>query len=174
MLLPAVALADSPAGLLALQLDKYQLWQPGWDEHFGLGEDFIFANATLYWMTRSAGSSMRVYSASRDPEAMPASAVPAGVSVFGSGDFTSAQVAARENNLIAWYAHSTRGHVAALDAPVEFVADPTDFIDRTGEPMTNTHTIVLLGGSGLGPWAWGGVTPILNARGLVRSPRNGQ
>jgi len=102
MLLPAVALADSPADLLALQLDKYRLWQPGWDEHFGLGEDFVFANATLYWMTRSAGSSMRVYSANRDPEAMPASAVPTGVSVFGSGDFASAQVAARENNLIAW------------------------------------------------------------------------
>jgi pimeloyl-ACP methyl ester carboxylesterase len=32
--------------------------------------------------------------------------------------------------------------------------------------MTNAHTIVLLGGSGLGPWAWGRVTPILNARGF--------
>ncbi len=33
--------------------------------------------------------------------------------------------------------------------------------------MTNAHTIVLLGGSGLGPWAWQRVTPILNAGGLV-------
>jgi pimeloyl-ACP methyl ester carboxylesterase len=29
--------------------------------------------------------------------------------------------------------------------------------------MTNAHTVVLLGGSGLGPWAWQRVTPILNA-----------
>lgn len=129
----AVALADSPAGLLAWQLDKYQLWQPALDQHFGLGEDFIFANATLYWMTRSVGSSMRIYSANRDTEAIAASTVPTGVSVFGSGDFASAQVAARENNLIAWYEHSAGGHVATLDAPVELVADLTDFIDRTGQ-----------------------------------------
>lgn len=30
--------------------------------------------------------------------------------------------------------------------------------------MTNARTIVLLGGSGLGPWVWERVTPILNAR----------
>jgi epoxide hydrolase len=129
----AVALADSPAGLLAWQLDKYQLWQPSLGEHYGLGEDFIFANATLYWMTRSVGSSMRIYSANRDIGAATASHVPTGVSVLGSGDFASAQVAARENNLVAWYEHSTGGHVAALDAPVEFVADLTDFIHRTRE-----------------------------------------
>jgi hypothetical protein len=129
----AVALADSPAGLLAWQLDKYQLWQPTLGEHFGLGEDFIFANATLYWMTRSAGSSMRIYSANRNVEGAAESHVPTGVSVFGSGDFASAAVAARENNLVAWYEHATGGHVAALDAPAEFVEDLTDFVHRTGE-----------------------------------------
>lgn len=129
----AVALADSPTGLLAWQLDKYQLWQSPLGEHFGLGEDFIFANATLYWMTRCAGSSMRIYSANRGTEGATGSAVPAGVSVFGNGDFASATVAARENRLVAWYEHSAGGHVAALDAPAEFVADLTDFIHRTGE-----------------------------------------
>lgn len=33
--------------------------------------------------------------------------------------------------------------------------------------MANTHTIVLLGGSGLGPWAWERVTPILNTDGFL-------
>lgn len=32
--------------------------------------------------------------------------------------------------------------------------------------MTNPPTIILLGGSGLGPWAWERVAPLLNARGL--------
>lgn len=32
--------------------------------------------------------------------------------------------------------------------------------------MTSPTTIVLLGGSGLGPWTWERVTPILDARGL--------
>lgn len=32
--------------------------------------------------------------------------------------------------------------------------------------MTNSPSIVLLGGSGLGPWAWERVTPILRASGF--------
>ncbi|MER7004881.1 alpha/beta fold hydrolase [Dactylosporangium sp. NPDC000555] len=128
----AFALADSPTGLLAWQLDKYQLWQSALGEHFGLGSDFIFANATLYWLTRSVGSSMRIYAANRDVQHAAASRVPTAVSVFGNGDFASSDVASRENNLVAWYEHTTGGHVAALDAPTEFVADLTDFIHRTG------------------------------------------
>lgn len=128
----AVALTDSPAGLLTWQLDKYQLWQPKLGPEFGLGQDFIFANATLYWATNSIGSSLRIYAANRDAVTSPSSPVPTGVSVFGSGDFASAQVAQRENNLVAWYEHPTGGHVAALDAPADFVADLTDFIHRMG------------------------------------------
>ena len=128
----AFALAASPAGLLAWQLDKYQLWQGALGGHFGLGADFIFANATLYWLTRSIGTSMRVYSANRDTPGAPASRVPTGVSVFGTGDFGSNAVAARENTLVAWYEHDSGGHVGALDAPREFVADLTDLIHRTG------------------------------------------
>ncbi len=51
------------------------------------------------------------------------SPVPTGVSVSGSGDFASRGSAERDNNLIDWYEHRTGGHVAALDAPTEFVAD---------------------------------------------------
>jgi epoxide hydrolase len=129
----AFALADSPAGLLAWQLDKYQIWQAALGENFNLGIDFILANATLYWLTGSIGTSMRMYSANRDVPVSDRSAVPTGVSVFGTGDFASRTVAARENNLVAFYEHPTGGHVAALDAPAEFVADLTDLIDRTGE-----------------------------------------
>jgi pimeloyl-ACP methyl ester carboxylesterase len=127
----AVALADSPAGLFAWQLDKYDLWQSDLGDDFGLGEDFIYANATLYWMTRSAGTSMRIYSADPSPARGAGSVVPTGVSVFGRGDFASAAVAARDNNLLAFYEHEVGGHVAALDAPNEFVTDLTDFLRRT-------------------------------------------
>jgi pimeloyl-ACP methyl ester carboxylesterase len=128
----AVALADSPAGLLTWQLDKYQLWQSALGADFGLGEDFILANATLYWATNSIGGSLRIYAANRDTVTTPSAGVPTGVSVFGSGDFASAGVAGQENNLVAWYEHPTGGHVAALDAPDEFVADLTDFLSRLG------------------------------------------
>ncbi len=101
-------------------------------EAFGLGEDFIFANATFYWATNSVGSSMRIYAAHHDCVDPVVSEVPTAVSVFGSGDFASTGVAERENNLIAWYEHTTGGHVASLDAPTDFVADLTDFTTRIG------------------------------------------
>lgn len=128
----AFALSDSPVGLLAWQLDKYQLWQGELGDDFGLGTDFILANATLYWLTASAGSSMRIYSTDAPDLDAAAAGVPTGVSVFGSGDFAARSVSARENNLVAWYSHDGGGHVASLDAAVELIADLTDFINRVG------------------------------------------
>lgn len=57
----AFALADSPVGLLAWQLDKYGLWQGTLGGDFGIGDDFIFANATLYSLTNGVATSMRLY-----------------------------------------------------------------------------------------------------------------
>lgn len=128
----AFALSDSPVGLLAWQLDKYQLWQGELGDDFGLGTDFILANATLYWLTASAGSSMRIYSMDASDLDAVAAGVPTGVSVFGSGDFAARSVSARENNLIAWYSHDTGGHVASLDSAVELITDLTDFINCVG------------------------------------------
>lgn len=126
------ALSDSPVGLLAWQLDKYELWQGALGDDFGLGTDFILANATLYWLTGSAGSSMRIYSMDSGDFDAVAAGVPTGVSVFGSGDFAARAVSARENNLVAWYSHDTGGHVASLDSTAEFITDLTDFINRVG------------------------------------------
>jgi pimeloyl-ACP methyl ester carboxylesterase len=128
----AFALCDSPVGLLAWQLDKYQLWQGGLGDDFGLGTDFVLANATLYWLTGSAGSSMRIYSMDTCDVDARASGVPTAVSVFGRGDFASRTVSGRDNNLVAWYPHDTGGHVAALDSTDEFIADLTDFVNRIG------------------------------------------
>lgn len=128
----AFALSDSPVGLLAWQLDKYQLWQGGLGDDFGLGTDFILANATLYWLTGSAGSSMRIYSMGASDLGAAATCVPTGVSVFGAGDFAARAVAARENNLVAWYTHDTGGHVASLDSTAEFITDLADFINLVG------------------------------------------
>ncbi len=128
----AFALSDSPVGLLAWQLDKYQLWQGELGEDFGLGTDFILANATLYWLTASMGSSMRIYSMDAPDLDAAAAAVPTAVSVFGHGDFAARSVSARDNDLLAWYPHDGGGHVASLDSPAEFVGDLTDFINRIG------------------------------------------
>jgi pimeloyl-ACP methyl ester carboxylesterase len=128
----AFALSDSPVGLLAWQLDKYHLWQSDLGDDFGLGTDFILANATLYWLTASAGSSMRIYSMDAPDLDAKAIGVPTAVSVFGHGDFAARPVSARENNLVAWYPHDGGGHVASLDSPAELIDDLTDFINRVG------------------------------------------
>lgn len=128
----AYALSDSPVGLLTWQLDKYQLWQGDLGDDFGLGTDFILANATLYWLTGSAGSSMRIYSMDSAEVDAIAGGVPTAVSVFGSGDFAGRAVSARENNLVGWYSHDGGGHVASLDSAAEFITDLDDFINRVG------------------------------------------
>ena len=126
----AIGMGDSPAGLLSWQLDKFRLWQASLGSDYGLGEDFIFANATYYWVTGSIGSSMHIYADNRAAPSDRKSYVPTGVSVFGTGDFASRRVAARDNNLVAWYEHSNGGHVASLDSATDFVTDLSDFINR--------------------------------------------
>lgn len=129
----AIGLSDSPVGMLAWQLDKYKVWQDGLGPDFGLGLDFIFGNATFYWMTNSIYSSLLTYAVNRDEEISPPSIVPTAVSVFGKADFSSKDVSERNNNIVAWYEHANGGHVASLDAPSEFVSDLADFIVRIGE-----------------------------------------
>ncbi|GMA25613.1 hypothetical protein GCM10025864_33720 [Luteimicrobium album] len=128
----AFALADSPVGLLAWQLDKYSLWQGTLGGDFGIGDDFIFANATLYSLTNSVATSMRLYATTRS--AMPPTFSPTAtaVSKFGLADFASRTVSERHNNLVAWYEHDTGGHMAALDAPTELVNDLSDFMQQIG------------------------------------------
>ena len=128
----AFSLADSPVGLLAWQLDKYSLWQATLGADFGLGADFIFANATLYQVTNSTATSMRLYATSQPMPPPIFSAVPTAVSVFGRADFASRPVSQRHNNLVGWYEHDTGGHVAALDSPAELINDLTDFMQQIG------------------------------------------
>ena len=129
----AVGLEDSPAGMLAWHLDKFELWQSRLGADFGLGPDFILANATLYWATRATSDSMRIYRDNREIPSAPRASAPTGVSVFGTGDFACRHVSAEMNNLVAWYEHAVGGHVASLDAPESFVADLGDFIDLMEE-----------------------------------------
>lgn len=128
----AFALSDSPVGLLAWQLDKYSLWQSTLGTDFGIGDDFIFANATLYWLTNSAATSMRLYATSQPTSPPVFSPVPTAVSKFGMADFASRTVSQRHNNLIGWYEHDKGGHMAALDAPSELANDLSDFMQLIG------------------------------------------
>ncbi|MFE7719902.1 epoxide hydrolase family protein [Nocardia rhizosphaerihabitans] len=123
----AYALADSPIGLL------------GWNSQlFGesLGAQFIVANVALYWLTGTAGSSLRFYYEDAHGTEHPAepTVVPTGLAMF-AGDFQSIRRFAERDhsNIVSWNSYDTAaasggandaaGHYAAHEAPEVLVGD---------------------------------------------------
>jgi pimeloyl-ACP methyl ester carboxylesterase len=82
----AVGLADSPAGLAAWIVEKLRAWSDcDGDVERSFTKDEILANVTLYWLTETIGSSMRMYRANAAiPPAQHARRVevPSGFSLF--------------------------------------------------------------------------------------------
>jgi pimeloyl-ACP methyl ester carboxylesterase len=117
----AHALADSPAGLL------------GWNAQLfgdGIDDDFILTNIAIYWLTNTAGSSIRFYyedakaRASSDP-----TSVPIGLASF-AGDFKSIRRFAERDykNIVQWHTHDEPGgHYAAHLAPDVMAKDIRGF-----------------------------------------------
>lgn len=103
----AHALADSPTGLL------------GWNAQLfgdGVDDDFILTNVSLYWLTNTAGSSIRFYyeDAKTTPVGEPTT-VPIGLAAF-EGDFKSIRRFAERDhkNIVQWHTYSEPGgHYAA-------------------------------------------------------------
>lgn len=83
----AYGLTDSPAGLAAWLLEKYRTWSDcGGDVESRFGRDWLLTSITLYWLTATIPSSMRLYfERRRDPEPFAAGEripAPAGVTFF--------------------------------------------------------------------------------------------
>jgi pimeloyl-ACP methyl ester carboxylesterase len=82
----AFGLTDSPAGLAAWIVEKLRAWSDcGGDIERSFTKDEILTNVTLYWLTRTIGSSMRMYHANAAiPPAQHARRVevPSGFSLF--------------------------------------------------------------------------------------------
>ncbi|MHA6694940.1 epoxide hydrolase family protein [Homoserinimonas sp. A520] len=58
----AFGLSDSPVGLLAWILEKYRTWSDrSSGQAFGLTDDFLLTQASLYWFTNTIGTSFRPY-----------------------------------------------------------------------------------------------------------------
>jgi epoxide hydrolase len=131
----AFALADSAAGLLA--------WN---GQLFGesLDPEFIVANVAVYWLTGTAGSSIRFYyeDAHGEQPSGPTT-VPTGLAMF-AGDFQSIRKFADRDhaNIVSWHSYGTRapagtqtdaaGHYAAHEATGVLVADIREFFASLG------------------------------------------
>ncbi|WP_144124227.1 epoxide hydrolase family protein [Catellatospora sichuanensis] len=124
----AHALADSPAGLLGWNLQLMD------DEAMGgrrLDDDFVVTNAAIYWLTNTAGSSIRFYHEDANAAHAPAepSTFPLGVAGFG-GDFTGVRrFADRDHkNITQWHLYDAPGgHYAAHLEPELVTSDIRGF-----------------------------------------------
>lgn len=125
----AAALNDSPAGLAAWIVEKLQSWSDGGVERYT--RDEILTNITIYWLTGTIGSSMRMYNAN---SAIPAGQltrrveVPSGFSVF-RGDVVRPPRAwlERTANAVRVTEPDRGGHFAAFEEPELYAQELRDF-----------------------------------------------
>ena len=116
----AHALADSPAGLLAWNAQLF-------DEN--LDDEFILANVTLYWLTGTAGTSIRHYYEDKreavDIQAGPTT-VPIGLAAAADGDFQSIRRFAERDHarITSWNKlPGVTGHYSAHTSPDQLASD---------------------------------------------------
>merc|ERR1719188_522284 len=132
----AYGLNDSPVGLLAWLLEKFQSWSDagsGPPEASGLRMDQILTNVMVYWVTQSIGSSFRLYyeSLGHHPASRGQTCTPNGYVAVPTGVLWAKRevikpprhIVAAAYNLKHWSVQAQGGHFFALEQPKTFVAD---------------------------------------------------
>jgi pimeloyl-ACP methyl ester carboxylesterase len=128
-----VSLNDSPAGLLAWIVEKFHAWSDcdGHPEN-AFTRDQLLTNVTIYWVTRTITSSVRLYREARladldngTPERVT---VPTGIARYPKEviRFPRPWVEARYN-VTHWAELPRGGHFAAMEQPELFAADVATF-----------------------------------------------
>jgi epoxide hydrolase len=134
----AYGLTDSPVGQLAWVVEKFFAWSDAAAApEEALSRDQILTNATISWLTATAGSSAGYYyeiadilpTAATPPPPAPPLAAPLGVAVY-PGDLAlpiRRFAAAHFPNIVDWREHDRGGHFAAMEQPALFVDDLREF-----------------------------------------------
>ncbi len=122
-------LDDSPAGLAAWIVEKFQEWADN-DGNIeqSLTKDQMLTNVMVYWVTRTGASSARLYwERDQAPETMVPQAyvtVPTGVANFpGELIRTKRSHAERYFNIVHWTELPHGGHFASMEVPQILVED---------------------------------------------------
>jgi pimeloyl-ACP methyl ester carboxylesterase len=125
----AYALTDSPAGQLAWIIEKFKEWTHPVETLPDqiIDRDHLLTNATIYWLTRTAGSAARIYYENMHSGQWPyRTDVPTGVAAFAE-DIPIRQYAEQTNTITHWTDFTTGGHFAALETPDLLVTDMRQF-----------------------------------------------
>jgi pimeloyl-ACP methyl ester carboxylesterase len=128
------ALQDSPAGLAAWIVEKFQDWSDG-DIADAYTFDRLLDNVMAYWVTGTAASSLRIYWEMRQngPAAIPQArvTVPTAVAMFpGEIVYPPRSWTEAAFNVVRWSKPARGGHFAAMEAPAEYVEDVRSFFQQ--------------------------------------------
>jgi len=129
----AAALNDSPMGLAAWLIDKYRDWADcDGDVERRFTKDDLLAHASLYWLTETIGSSMRLYvESSKAPLHFARGEridVPCGVARFPKEEPMPPRCwAQRVYNIQRWTQMPRGGHFAAWEEPELLARDVSEF-----------------------------------------------
>ncbi len=137
----AAALTDSPAGLAAWIVEKLRAWSdlgPTGTLESVYTRDEILAGITIYWLTETIGSSMRMYHANAaiPPEQLARRVeVPSGFSLF-PGDIVRPPRAwlDRVANTVRVTEPARGGHFAPFEQPELYARELRDFFRPFRQP----------------------------------------
>jgi pimeloyl-ACP methyl ester carboxylesterase len=122
----AYALNDSPAGLAAWIVEKFRTWSDcDGDLNRAFSHDDLLTNLTIYWVTESIGSSMRLYyESARDPNARWGRvATPTAMAMPPKDMFPTPRAwSERSYNVVRWTELVRGGHFPEWEVP-ELLAD---------------------------------------------------
>jgi pimeloyl-ACP methyl ester carboxylesterase len=124
----AYALADSPVGQLAWNLE----WYDDYGQRIGaISNDKILDSVTLTWLTGTAGSQARLYRESQSSWGAEVTwcPVPTGLAVFPN-DSTVRKLVEREFNVVHHTEFDRGGHFAALEVPELVIEDLRAFFGK--------------------------------------------
>jgi pimeloyl-ACP methyl ester carboxylesterase len=122
----AYSLTDSPVGLAAWIVEKFRAWSDcGGDPRKRFTEDELLTNISIYWLTSTIGSSMRLYyENSRAWPPMGRIEVPAGIALFPADILPPPREwAERILRIERWTQMPRGGHFAAMEEPELLAAD---------------------------------------------------
>lgn len=113
----AIALNDSPAGLLAWMVEKFQEWS-GHGFEAAWSHDDILTTTSLYWFTHTIGTSFLAYYHGRHQKPIPMVEVPVGVAVqWGERGFPREYAERTYADIRLWTDLPSGGHFTAKQSP---------------------------------------------------------
>lgn len=130
----AVALNDSPAGLLAWLVEKFREWSgPHFEESWTA--DDILTTASLYWFTGTVGTSfLPYYHGRKHDKPLPLVHVPVGVAVqAGESGFPREYAERTYTDLRQWSELSRGGHFTAKQSPELVASAMCEFFPGLGQ-----------------------------------------